>query len=160
MRLEAKKYLHDMQQAAALITEFTTGKQLEDYQHDPMLRAAVERQFEIIGEALSQLARLDESLASRITDHRRIIAFRNILIHGYTDVDDRLPLLRREVDAFSEWRLKGPTPAPYTASRAGATDARRARVSDGGLIAVQCKSCSYRAAFNSSKRTPSGAVGP
>jgi hypothetical protein len=134
-----------------------------------MLRAAVERQFEIIGEALSQLARLDESLASRITDHRRIIAFRNILIHGYTDVDDRLvwdivstklPLLRREVDAFSEWRLKGPTPAPYTASRAGATDARRARVSDGGLIAVQCKSCSYRAAFNSSKRTPSGAVGP
>ena len=55
-----------------------------------MLRAAVERQFEIIGEALSQLARRDESFAERITDYRHIIAFRNILIHGYSDVDDAL----------------------------------------------------------------------
>ncbi len=72
-----------------------------------MLRAAVERQFEIIGEALAQLARLDENLVARISEHRRIIAFRNILIHGYADVDDRLvwdvvqtklPVLRREVE--------------------------------------------------------------
>ena len=72
-----------------------------------MLRAAVERQFEIIGEAVSQLARLDEELAARITNYRRVIAFRNILIHGYSDVDDglvwdvvetNLPLLRHEVE--------------------------------------------------------------
>ena len=71
-----------------------------------MLRAAVERQFEIVGEALVQLAKLDEKLAARISEHRRIIAFRNILIHGYADVDDRLvwdvvetklPVLRREL---------------------------------------------------------------
>src|SRR3954470_1142977 len=94
---------------AALISEFTTRKQLEDCQNNSILRAAVERQFEIIGKALSQLARLDESIAGRITDHRRIIAFRNILVHGYTDVDDRLvwdivttmlPLFRTEIDGL------------------------------------------------------------
>jgi uncharacterized protein with HEPN domain len=55
-----------------------------------MVRAAVERQFEIIGEALGQLAKLDPETAGRIGDHRRIIAFRNILVHGYAGVDDML----------------------------------------------------------------------
>lgn len=89
--------------------QFTASKQLADYELDPMLRAAVEREFEIIGEALAQLAKLDPALAARITEYRRIIAFRNILIHGYAEVDDRLvwdvvetklPLLRREVAAL------------------------------------------------------------
>ena len=109
MQLEAKKYLYDIQQAAVRISEFTSGKQFEDYRSNTMLRAAVERQFEIIGEALSQLARLDERLVQRISEHRRIVAFRNILIHGYADVDDRLvwdviqgklPVLRREVETL------------------------------------------------------------
>jgi uncharacterized protein with HEPN domain len=59
MRLEAKKYLYDIQQAADLLAEFTGGKSFADYEADAMLRAAVERQFEIVGEALAQLARLD-----------------------------------------------------------------------------------------------------
>jgi uncharacterized protein with HEPN domain len=109
MRLEAKKYLYDMQQAATLLTDFTSAKSFDDYRGDPMLKSAVERQFEIIGEALAKLAKLDQALATRLTDHRRIIAFRNILIHGYADVDDRLvwdvvetklPVLRREIDAL------------------------------------------------------------
>ena len=109
MRLETQKYLYDIQKAAGLLAEFLTGKTFADYQRDAMLRAAVERQFEIIGEAVSQLARLDRELASRITNYRRIIAFRNILIHGYADVDDGLvwdvvetnfPLLRKEVEAL------------------------------------------------------------
>ena len=53
-----------------------------------MLRSAVERQFEIIGEALAQLLRLDPSLRSRKSDAGRIIAFRNRLIHGYASVAD------------------------------------------------------------------------
>jgi len=109
MRLETKKYLYDIQQAAAQIAEFTSGKQLEDYRVNAMLRSAVERQFEIIGEALAQLAKLDEQMAGRISERRRIVAFRNILIHGYADIDDRLvwdivqaklPVLRREVEAL------------------------------------------------------------
>ena len=90
MRLEIRKYIYDIRQAALRIAEFTSGKRFEDYQSDAMLRSAVERQFEIIGEALARLARLDEELVSRISEHRRIIAFRNILIHGYAHVDDRV----------------------------------------------------------------------
>ena len=106
MQLETKKYLYDIQQAANRIAEFTAGQRLEDYRTNAMQRAAVERQFEIIGEALAKLSKLDETLTARISEHRRIVAFRNILIHGYADVDDRLvwdvvetklPVLRREI---------------------------------------------------------------
>ena len=106
MRREARKYLYDIQQATILLAQFTANIQFADYERDAMLRAAVERQFEIIGEALAQLARLDKSVAVRISDYRRIVAFRNILIHGYRQVDNRLvwdaitsrlPPLRQEV---------------------------------------------------------------
>jgi uncharacterized protein with HEPN domain len=90
VRLEAKKYLLDIQQAADSLTQFTAGKQLADYEKDAMLRAAVERKFEIIGEALAQLVKIEPDLVSRISENLRIIAFRNILVHGYTDVFDRL----------------------------------------------------------------------
>ena len=106
MRLESKKYLYDMQRAADLLADFTHGKSFADYEQDAMLRAAVERQFEIIGEAMAQLARVDETAVAQIEGYRRIISFRNVLIHGYADVDDRLvwdalgrslPTLRREI---------------------------------------------------------------
>jgi uncharacterized protein with HEPN domain len=96
-----------MRQAASLITEFTEGMDYDAYAADPMVRAAVEREFEIVGEALSQLAKLDPETAGGISEHRRIIAFRNILVHGYAGVDDllvwdmvgtRLADLRREVE--------------------------------------------------------------
>ena len=90
MRLEAQKYLFDIQQAADRIARFCDGKQFGDYRDDELLRSAVERQFEIMGEALSQLAKHDADLAERIKDHRKIIAFRNILIHAYATVDDRI----------------------------------------------------------------------
>ncbi|MDP2327729.1 MAG: DUF86 domain-containing protein [Dehalococcoidia bacterium] len=109
MRLESRKYLHDIVQAVELLTRFTSGKSISDYESDPMLRSATERQFEVIGEALAQLARTEARLADQVTDYRRIIAFRNILIHGYAQVDHRLvwdivesklPVLRAEVTAL------------------------------------------------------------
>jgi uncharacterized protein with HEPN domain len=109
MQLEAKKYLYDIHRAAELIAQFTVGKEFADYQRDPMLRLAVERAFAIIGEALSQLTKLEATLAVRISEHHRIIAFRNILIHAYAEVDDRivwdvietkLPLLRQQAAAL------------------------------------------------------------
>ena len=109
MTLQAKKYLHDIKRAVAFLKEFTRDKTFADYESDPMLCAAVEREFEIIGEAMTRLAAIDEELVGRITHYRRIIAFRNVLIHGYADVDNRLvwgvvesnlPTLAKEVDAF------------------------------------------------------------
>ncbi len=90
MTLQAKKYLYDIKHAVALLNEFTKDKTFADYENDPMLCAAVEREFEIIGEAMSRLAAVDEELVGRITHYRRIIAFRNVLIHGYADIDNRL----------------------------------------------------------------------
>ena len=109
MRLEARKYLYDIQRAADLLREFTSDKTFANYEGDAMLRSAVERQFEIIGEAMTSLARIDMPVAGRISHSQRIIAFRNVLIHGYADVDDRLvwdviktnlPTLEREVEAL------------------------------------------------------------
>ena len=57
---------------------------------DDMLKSAVERQFGVIGEALARLAKTDPAVAEQVADHRRIIAFRNILVHGYATVDDRI----------------------------------------------------------------------
>ena len=108
---EAGKHLHDIQHSVGLLQSFTLGKSLEDYLGDAMLRSAVERQFTIIGEAVNALARSDPATVSRISAHRRMIAFRNVLIHGYADVDDRLvwdvvmtnlPLLARETAALLE----------------------------------------------------------
>lgn len=71
MQLETRKLLYDAQQAAALVDEFTRGRGLAEYREDAMLRSAVERQLEIIGEALNRLSQSDPSTAERITEHRR-----------------------------------------------------------------------------------------
>jgi uncharacterized protein with HEPN domain len=88
MRLESKKYLFDISEAADLVAHFISGKTFLDYDSDPYLRSAVERQFDIIGEALNRLSRLDPDTADRISEHRRIIAFRNVLIHGYNAISN------------------------------------------------------------------------
>jgi len=105
-RPETLKYLFDIQEACPLLDQFTSGKSLADYEADALLRSAVERQFEIIGEAL-RLAILEEpDLAGLISHSSRIIAFRNRLIHGYAGVlsdvvwgilETNLPTLRSEV---------------------------------------------------------------
>ncbi len=69
---------------------FTTGRSYDDYLDDDMLRAAVERQFEIIGEAFTGLRRLDSALAAQLPDLPQIIAFRNVLIHGYASINHRI----------------------------------------------------------------------
>ncbi|OPY05532.1 MAG: hypothetical protein A4E67_01883 [Syntrophaceae bacterium PtaB.Bin038] len=87
---DIRKYVYDVAQACDLIPQFTKGKSLENCRSDPLLRSAVERQFEIVGEALRQAIKLQPSIAQRVTDAARIIAFRNRLIHGYAFVSDEV----------------------------------------------------------------------
>ena len=90
MQHESKKLLEDVRQAAELILGFTAEKTFDDYSTDALLRSGVERQFEIIGEALGRLAKTDAATASQVTEYQRIIAFRNILIHGYHAIEDQV----------------------------------------------------------------------
>lgn len=69
------------------IQNFTAGMDATTYAANEMAQAAVERKFEIIGEALNQLNKLDAALALRIPDLPQIVAFRNQLIHGYATVN-------------------------------------------------------------------------
>ena len=109
MQLESAKYLEDIRQAGRTVLEATAGRTLDDYLRDKLLRLAVERCFEIIGEAMHRLDERDHDTAARITDFERIIGFRNILIHGYSIVkhdlvwgivENRLPTLLAEVEAL------------------------------------------------------------
>lgn len=98
-------HLLDVLAASDAIQQFVRGETLETYLADHKLRSAVERQFEIIGEALNQARAANSELADSIGHARAIIGFRNQLIHGYALVDDEivwgnvllLPELRRDV---------------------------------------------------------------
>jgi uncharacterized protein with HEPN domain len=83
-----KTLLWDARKAAEQILDFTADKTWEDYASDNLLRSAVERQFMIMGEALSKLRQVDLATAERLPDLPQIVAFRNILVHGYADVED------------------------------------------------------------------------
>src|ERR1700730_2561433 len=86
MQPETAKFLEDARQACEMLQDFTRGKSFADYQSDALLRAGVEREFIIIGEALFQASRKDPSLVQAITALPQIIGFRNILVHGYASV--------------------------------------------------------------------------
>ncbi|HVA85942.1 MAG TPA: HepT-like ribonuclease domain-containing protein [Candidatus Saccharimonadales bacterium] len=92
---DLRAHLFDVAEACRLIEEFTRGASFDDYQRTVLLRSAVERQFEIIGEALSQALRYHPSLAGQTNESDRIIAFRNQLAHGYSSVADDVVWVRR-----------------------------------------------------------------
>jgi uncharacterized protein with HEPN domain len=90
MQPEAPALIWDARRAAGRVLEFVVGRSWDAYQQDVMLRSAVERQFQIIGEALNRLSKVDAATADRVPDLARIVAFRNVLVHGYAQIDDAL----------------------------------------------------------------------
>jgi uncharacterized protein with HEPN domain len=79
------------------------------YKANALVRSAVERQFEIIGEALNRLSQVDPEVAARVPDLPEIVSFRNVLIHGYATIDharvweitsDSIPMLQETVTAL------------------------------------------------------------
>jgi uncharacterized protein with HEPN domain len=90
MRREPAAFLWDIREAAGRIREFVAGLDFDAFAGNALVRSAVERQFEIIGEALNQLSRVAPQASGQIPGAPRIIAFRNILIHGYAVLDHQI----------------------------------------------------------------------
>jgi uncharacterized protein with HEPN domain len=121
MQREPAAYLWDVIEAASRIREFVLGHNFETFTASVLVQSAVERQFEAIGEALKQLSKVAPDIASKIPDCGQIIAFRNILIHGYAVLDkaivwkvvhQHLPALEQTVQ-----RLLDAEPPPSTTSQ-------------------------------------------
>lgn len=106
MELEIKKYLFDIQESINSIEKYLGEKRdFKVYIADKMLRRAVEREFEIIGEAMGRIEKIDSSL--NISSQKQIINMRNRVIHGYDKIDDEiiwgtivrhLPTLKKEIE--------------------------------------------------------------
>jgi uncharacterized protein with HEPN domain len=87
-KLEA--YTEEILKSIDEIESFVIGMEFSGYVQDVKTRAAVERKLLNIGEALNQAHHLNDQIQTKITDFRKIIGFRNILVHGYFGVDDAL----------------------------------------------------------------------
>ena len=79
-------HLWDMREGAKAIVNFTRSRTPQDYRSDLLLRSAVERQIEIIGEAANRVGAAFRAARPQIP-WRRIIAQRNVLIHEYGEID-------------------------------------------------------------------------
>jgi uncharacterized protein with HEPN domain len=111
MNEKVLKYLYDIKLALDEIDSFFAGrkKYFADYASDMLLKRAIERNLEIIGEAMSRI--LKEDPLFRLENSRRIIGLRNQIIHGYDSISDEniwgiiinhLPKLRQEVEKLIE----------------------------------------------------------
>lgn len=105
MNDRTKKLLTDMLFAINSINEFTAKTTFEEYSNNKMMRFAVERNLEIIGEAMNKILMVNSEI--KITNSRRIVDARNKIIHGYDEIEDiniwaiicnHLPLLKKEVE--------------------------------------------------------------
>ena len=88
MRPESSAFLWDAKEAALQVTTFIADLDEAGYRQDALRRSAVERQLEIVGEALGNLRRTDPETAEGVPDLHRIIGLRSVLAHGYAVVDD------------------------------------------------------------------------
>jgi uncharacterized protein with HEPN domain len=80
-------YLELALRALERVPRFLGSRTLPAYLADELCQAAVERQLEVAGDALGQLRKLAPELFDRIPDGPIIVAFRNVLAHGYATLD-------------------------------------------------------------------------
>ena len=111
MNEKVLKYLYDIKLALDELDSFFGGrkKYFAAYASDMLLKRAIERNLEIIGEAMSRI--LKEDPLFKLENSRRIIGLRNQIIHGYDSISDEniwgivinhLPNLRQEVEKLIE----------------------------------------------------------
>ena len=111
MQRDPRAFLWDMRESALAIQSFIAGMDVDAYAVSDLVQAGVERKFEIIGEALNQLAKLDAPLAARIPELPQIVAFRNQLIHGYATVKAHTVGTWRKAHCPRCWFALTPAPA-------------------------------------------------
>ena len=107
MLASSAAYLWEAHRATERVLRFTAGRTFEIYVRDEVLRSAAERQIGIVGKALATLCRTDLALASTLSDLPRIVAFRNVPVHGYASVDGLLAwdIVERFVPgSLTSWR--------------------------------------------------------
>lgn len=102
---EVKTWLKDIEQAISEINSFIPEvKNFKDFQKDLKTKRAVERNIEIIGEAMTRILKAEPNI--KISDTRKIVDTRNRIIHGYDSVSEyilwgiiirNLPTLDKEV---------------------------------------------------------------
>ncbi len=109
MRHNPDKLREDILRAIAETETFCRAKAFYDFQQDRGLQLIIERELEIIGEALARLRRDHPDLAGRIHDLDKIIGLRNVLAHGYDIleheilwdiVENKIPSLKRDVETM------------------------------------------------------------
>ena len=104
-----KTWLYDILSSINEIESYfvDTPKLFDVYQNDLKTKRAVERNIEIIGEAMSRILKEDNHL--QISNSRKIVDVRNRIIHGYDSVSDdviwgimikNLPVLQKEVEVL------------------------------------------------------------
>jgi uncharacterized protein with HEPN domain len=108
MEIEIKKFLFDIFESITSIENYLGEKRdFNIYLNDKMLRRAIEREFEIIGEALNRIDKLEPSI--KISSKKQIISVRNRVIHGYDIIDNEiiwgiivrhLPALKIEIESL------------------------------------------------------------
>jgi uncharacterized protein with HEPN domain len=89
MPLRPDVFLETALLALRRVAKFMGNRSLSDYLADELCQSAVERQLEIAGDALGQLRKLDAVLFGKIPDGDLVVAFRNVLAHGYATLDHR-----------------------------------------------------------------------
>ncbi len=82
-----KKYLYDIINCSEFVLQLTKDKTVDDYKNDRVFRSALERELQIIGKAMLQLDRMSPETVEKISEHRSIIGFRHVLVHGYDSLD-------------------------------------------------------------------------
>jgi uncharacterized protein with HEPN domain len=92
-------YLSDIVEACDSVQVTLAGMNLDAYLANRTLRSAVEREFTIIGEAVNAIRRLDPEVADRISNARKIVGFRNQLVHDYPAIKDEIVWAIAENDA-------------------------------------------------------------
>ena len=104
MKDELLAHLHDVLISGRDVKIFVADRAFDEYVTDDLLRNAVERKFEIMGEALNRIKRVDPKFLKNIRNYRDIISFRNILIHGYDNIDDLIVwgIIKEDLDELIE----------------------------------------------------------